>query len=452
MVLDKLGDSLKGTLQKIAKSVFVDERLVNDLVKDIQRALLSADVNVKLVFELSNKIKERALKEDPPAGITKKEYLIKVVYEELVIFLGEVERPIDTSKKPSKIMLTGLFGSGKTTTSAKLSKYFAKRGMKVAMIQLDTWRPAALEQMQQLGKSINVPVFGEAKEKDPVKIFKKFESELTRYDVVIIDTAGRDALSEELIKELNEINKATKPTEALLVLSADIGQAAEKQAIAFNETCNISGIIITKLEGTAKGGGSLIACSVSGAPVKFIGVGEKVDDFEKFNPKGFVGRLLGMGDLEGLLEKAQEAISEEDAQDLGKKFLKGDFNLLDLYDQMQAMKKMGPLSKVVEMIPGFSQVKMPKDTLKVQEGKLEKWKFAMDSMSKEELENPEDISGTRIDRISKGSGVSNSEIRELVKQYKQSKKMVKMMKGNNPKQMEKMMKRMSQGGQGAKFK
>ncbi|MEA3430810.1 MAG: signal recognition particle protein Srp54 [Nanoarchaeota archaeon] len=438
MVLDKLGGSLKNTLQKIASSMFVDEKLVNELVKDIQRALLQSDVNVKLVFELTNSIKKRILKEDTPAGLTKKEYLINVVYEELTQFLGAKAHEININKKPTKIMLVGLFGNGKTTTAAKLGKYFQKRQSKVALISTDTWRPAAFEQLKQLGGQINADVFGNPELKDPIKIYKSFEPKLSKYDIIIIDTAGRDALSDELIEELNSINNVVQPDETILVMAADVGQAAQKQAETFAETCKVSGVIITKLDGTAKGGGALTACSVTKAPVKFIGIGEKIDDLEVFNPERFVGRLLGMGDLATLLEKARDAISEEDAQDLGKKFLKGKFNLLDLYEQMRAMSKMGPLGKIVEMIPGFSQLKLPKDAIKVQEGKLKKWRNIMDSCTKKELEEPEIISRNRIDRISRGSGCGASEVRELLKQHKQAKKMSKMLKpgkGNNMQQM-----------------
>ncbi len=442
MVLDNLGESLKNTLQKIAKSVFVDDRLVNELVKDIQRALLQADVNVQLVFSLSKEIRERALKEEAPAGITKKEHLIKIVYDELARFLGEESEEIKIGNKPAKIMLLGLFGSGKTTTAGKLARYFQKRGLKTAMIQLDVYRPAALEQLEQLGKQVNAPVFGSRKEKNPVLIYESFEGELKKFDVVIVDTAGRDALSPELIGELKRLGERIRPDESLLVISGDIGQAAQKQAEAFHAAKSITGVIVTKLEGTAKGGGALTACAATGAKVKFIGVGEKTEDLERFVPKRFVGRLLGMGDIETLLEKAKEAISEEEAQDLGKKFLKGEFNLLDLYEQMQAMKKMGPISKVVEMIPGFGQLKLPKEMLEVQEEKLKRWKVAMDSMTKGELENPEEITAERIERISKGSGIPAAEIRELLKQHRQSKKIVKMFKGSDTKNMEKMMKRM----------
>ncbi|MBI2546441.1 signal recognition particle protein [Candidatus Woesearchaeota archaeon] len=451
MVLDKLGSSLKETLQKIARSVFVDDKLVNELVKDIQRALLQADVNVRLVFELTERIKQKALKDETPTSISKKEHLVKIVYDELAQFLGGESSKLEVSdKKPFKIMLVGLFGSGKTTTSGKLARYFTKRGHKVALVGLDIHRPAAMEQIEQVAKQAQVPVFIDKKIKDPLKIWDHYEKELHKYDILIIDTAGRDALSEDLIEEIEAVNKRLQPDENLLVISADIGQAAQRQAEQFHKSCGITGVIITKMDGTAKGGGALSACAATHAPIRFIGVGEKLDDLEQFNPKGFVGRLLGMGDIEALLEKASGAITEEEAQDLGEKFMKGEFSLIDLYQQMEAMKKMGSIGKLVEMIPGFSQLHMPKEMLDVQEGKLEKWRHAMDSMTKEELEDPEVISSARIERISKGSGVATYDIREMIKQYRQSKKMMKMFKGT--KDMGKMMKKM-QGmmGKGAKF-
>ncbi len=438
MVLEKLGESLKNTLNKIAKSVFVDEKLINELVKDIQRALLQSDVNVNLVLNLTKRIKERALKEKPPKTISQKEFLIKVVYEELVAFLGGEEYKIEVKHKPFKIMLVGLFGSGKTTTAGKLGRYFSKRGFKVALMGLDVHRPAAPEQLEQIADKAKVHCFINKKEKNALKLLKQYESELNKFDVVIADTAGRDALSKDLIDEINRLHTEFKPDENFLVISGDIGQAAEFQAKAFHEACKITGVIVTKLEGTAKGGGALSACAVTGAPVVFIGVGEKVDDLEHFNPQRFVGRLLGMGDIETLLEKAKEAITEEEAEDLGKKFLKGEFNLLDLYEQMEAVKKMGPLSKIVEMIPGFGQVNLPKEMLQGQEENLKKWKHVMQSMTKEELEDPEIITSSRIERIAKGSGCSTSTVRELLKQYRQGKKLMKMMKGSPEKLMKKM--------------
>ncbi|MEK6922861.1 MAG: signal recognition particle protein Srp54 [Nanoarchaeota archaeon] len=438
MVLEKLSTSLKSILKKIARAGFVDKALIEELIKEIQKSLIHADVNIKLVFELTKQIKERALNEKPPAAITQREYLIKVVYEELVKFLGEEKKELNLKQKPTKILLLGLFGSGKTTTAAKIANYYKKRGKKIALIGLDVHRPAAIAQLEQLGGKINIPVFSDKKEKDPVKIYKKFQDEYKKFDMLLIDTAGRDALSNDLIEEIKELNRAINPQEKILVVSADLGQAAERQAKKLHDTVNITGVIITKLDGTARGGGSLTACAISGAPIKFIGIGEKIDDLEEFNPKGFVGRLLGMGDLEALLEKAKEAISEELAEDLGKKFLKGEFNFLDLYEQMQAMSKMGPLTKVIDMIPGMGGVKIPKEMLEGQEDKMKKWKFILQSLTREELENPEILTSSRIERVAKGSGTTTHEVRELLKQYKQSKKLMKMMKGQDP---EKLMKR-----------
>jgi signal recognition particle subunit SRP54 len=449
MVLDKLGSNLKETLAKIAKAVFVDEKLINELIKDIQKALLQSDVNVKLVFELTKSIKERALKEELPSGLTKKEQLVNIVYEELVNFLGSEKNTIEITEKPFKIMMVGLFGSGKTTHCGKLAKYFTTRGHKVAVVGLDIHRPAAMDQLEQVAKQAKVTSFINKEVKDPIKIWNDFKEHEKEYDIILIDTAGRDALSEDLVKEIEDINDLIKPQERLLVISADIGQAAQKQAEQFHKSCNITGIIATKMDSTARAGGALSACAISGAPIKFLGVGEKTNDLESFNPKGFVGRLLGMGDIEALLEKAKDAISEDEAKDLGARLLKGDFTLIDLYDQMQAMKKMGPLNKVMEMIPGFSQVQIPKEALNVQEGKIEKWKHVMDSMTQEELEDPTNIDAARTERIAKGAGANPSEIRDLKKQYTQGKKMIKMMKGG--KNMDKMMKKMGGMGNMAKM-
>ncbi|HLP80330.1 MAG TPA: signal recognition particle receptor subunit alpha [Acidobacteriota bacterium] len=457
MVLDKLGSSLKDTISKIRNALFVDETLINELVKDVQRALLQADVQVQLVFEIAKSLKESLKNSKPPAGISQKEHLIHILYDELAQIMGGEAKKIEPvtikENRPFKIMLVGLFGNGKTTTCGKLAKYYQKRGMKLAMISTDTWRPAAFEQLKQLGNQLGVPVFGNPALKDPVKVYQSFEPEFSKYDLIIIDTAGRDALNDELIKEIDAINKAVKPHETILTMNADIGQAAGKLAQTFHDTCNVTGVIISKLDGTAKGGGALTACKITGAKVMFIGVGEKIDDLEEFKPKNFVGQLLGMGDLEKLLQKASEAIKEEDAKDLSKRLLKGEFTLIDLYDQMQAMKKMGPLSKVMELIPGFSSVQMPKEALTVQEGKMETWKYIMDSCTKRELEEPLEITPSQLTRIAKGSGTSEQDVRELLKHYKQSKKLVKVFKGMglseasdekqmSEKEMQKMMRKM----------
>ncbi len=431
MVLDKLSDSLKNVLKKIARAGFVDKQLIEELVKEIQKALLQADVNVKLVFDLTNNIKKRALDEKVPLALTQKEYIIKIVYEELVRFLGDEKKELDLKDKPSKIMLVGLFGSGKTTTAGKIANYYKNRGKKIAMIALDVHRPAAIDQLEQIGKKIDVKVFSERNEKNPVKIYKKFERGMEDYDLILIDTAGRDALSNDLIREIEELNFVIKPNERILVISGDIGQAAQKQAEQFHKSVNITGIIATKMDGTARGGGSLVSCAVSGAPIKFLGVGEKMNDIESFNPKSFVNRLLGMGDIEALLEKAEE-LDKEKVEDLGRKFLKGEFNFLDLYEQIESVSKMGPLNKIVEMIPGFSGMKLPKEMLEGQEDKMEKWRFILQSCTKEELENPEILTSSRIERIANGSGTKAQEVRELLKQYRQAKKLLKVVKGKDP--------------------
>lgn len=438
MVLDKLGSSLKETLSKIAKSLFVDDTLINELIKDIQRSLLQSDVNVQLVFNLTNKIKQRIKEEKTPPAITQKEHLINIVYEELVNFVGRDKIEINLDQKPFKIMFIGLYGSGKTSSIAKVAKYYSKRGFKVANLGLDVHRPAAMDQLEQLSKEINIPYFVDKKEKDPKKIYREFEKELNKYDLILIDTAGRDALSEDLITEITNLNNLIKPQERLLVISADIGQAAQKQAEAFHNSCNITGVFLTKVDGTGKGGGAITACASTKAPIKFIGIGEKPEDIEVFNPKGFISRLLGMGDLELLLEKAKDALSEDKVEDMGKKILKGDFNFIDLYEQMEAMNKMGSLHKILDLIPGLGNVKIPKEMLNVQEEKLKKWKFILQSMSKGELEDPEILTASRIERIARGSGTEVSEVRELLKQYRNSKKMMKLMKGQDP---EKLMKK-----------
>ncbi len=434
MVLDKLSDSLKSILKKIARAGLVDKKLIGELIKEMQRALLNADVNVKLVFELTEKIKKRALNEKPPGAITQREYLIKIVYDELVNFLGEEKHGINTDKKkkPFKIILVGTFGNGKTTLAGKLANYYTKRGFKVATLGLDVHRPQAPQQLQQVTKQSRAMSFIDETNKNPIDIYNKFSNEYKKFDILIIDTAGRDSVDNTLIKEIKDLDKLITPNETLLVVGADLGQASQELAEAFNKNCNITGIVLTKLDGTAKGGGALSACAVSGAPIKFIGMGEKINDLEEFNPKGFVGRLLGMGDLEALLEKAKEAIDEEQTEELSSKMLEGDFNLVDLHEQMRTIKKLGPLNKVLELIPGMGNLPLPKEILEQQEDKIEKWKCIMESMTKKELENPEIIDSGRIERIATGSGTTTHEVRELLKQYKQAKKLIKTLKGEDP--------------------
>lgn len=437
MVLENLGSSLKETLKKAIRYAVLDKKQIEEIIKEIQRALISSDVDVKLVFELTNRIKKKLLEEDVPKGLSKREYLVKTLYTELANLLGEQGYKIEIKKKPFKIMLVGLYGSGKTTTCAKLARFFIKRGYKVCLIATDTSRPAAQEQIEQLGIRNKIDYFIDKKEKKPENIIKDNKKSIEKYDIVIVDTAGRNGLDKELTEELKRIDKEVRADEKLLVLSGDIGQGAKEQASRFHDAIGVTGVILTKMDTTAKGGGALSACSITKTPVKFLGVGEKEDALEEFEPKRFVSRMLGMGDMETLLEKVKDATEgeEQKMEELGKKMLKGKFNLLDLYEQLKAMNKMGPLSGIMNLIPGMGMAKIPKDMMKVQEDLLVKFKYIMDSMTKEELENPDKLTRTRIERIAKGSGTSVTDVRELLKKYRQMRTIMKTMSGGNLKRM-----------------
>ncbi|MEM2956224.1 MAG: signal recognition particle receptor subunit alpha [Candidatus Pacearchaeota archaeon] len=415
MVLEKIGSAFKNAISKLTETIFIDKKLIDDIIKEIQRALLEADVNVELVFQLSEKIRKTAIEEK--STLEKKEHLIKLIHDELVNILGKEKHELKLKNK-EKMMFLGLYGSGKTTTIAKLANYYAKRGFKVAILGLDTHRPAASEQIEQLAKQIKIPVFVNKTEKNPIKIWNQFSNQLEKYDIIMIDTAGRDVLDNELIKEIKDLKSAIRPDDVILVMPADIGQAAKKQASEFQKIIGISGVIITRMDGTAKGGGVLTACNETNAPVLFIGTGEHINDIEIFNPTAFVSRMLGMGDIESLIEKARLAISNEEKEKLEKRLEEGKFTLLDLYEQLKTMQSMGPLGKIAEMIPGMGKIKIPENLISVQEEKLKKFKYAIDSMTKEEIENPEIITGTRIARIAKGSNISSSDVRELLSQYK----------------------------------
>jgi len=353
-------------------------------------------------------------------------------------------------------MLVGLYGQGKTTTCGKLGLYFKNRSKKVALISTDTWRPAAYEQLKQLANKAEIDVFGDASIKNPNEIFKKFQSKLKNYDIIIVDSAGRDSLNNELVDEIASLENLVKPTDIFMVLGADVGQTAQKQTEMFKEKLDISGVIISKMDGTGKGGGALSACSISKAPVRFIGVGEKQEDLERFNSKKFVSLMLGMGDLESLLEKAKLAIDENSAQSMQERLMRGEFDLNDLYSQLKTMNKMGSMSKIMGMIPGMSNLNIDKSQMGASQEKMKKWKFILDSLTKYEKKNPSCLNLSRIKRAANGSGTQIADIRELLKHYKQSKKMMSMFKdpsaleemgdmenmGNDPQSMMKMMKKM----------
>jgi signal recognition particle subunit SRP54 len=440
MVLDALGDALRNTLRKIAGASHISPELIKELVKDIQRALIQSDVNVRLALELSKTIEKRALEEKSPAGMTGREHVVRIVHQELVKAIGE-SRSLKLG--PQKIMLVGLYGQGKTTTTGKLGKHFKKKGLNLGLIAADVHRPAAFDQLSQIGEQVQVPVFGSSDNKDAGKVVKEGLEEFKELDVVIVDTAGRHALDEELISEMKSISKIVKPDEILLVMDATVGQQAGPQAQAFHDAVGVSGVILTKLDGSAKGGGALSAVAVTKAPIVFVGTGESLDSLETLDPDRFISRLLGMGDLQTLLERAEEVLDAESAEDTARKMLSGKFTLIDMREQMEALTKMGPLSKVMEMVPGMSGM-MKKGQMDETQDRLEKFKVLMSSMTKEELENPKIIKRSRINRIAKGSGSDPQEIRELLKHYNQSRKMMSNL-GGNRRMQQRMMKQFGKG-------
>lgn len=427
MALDRLGSSLTDALKKIFRASVIDEAAVKELVRDIQRALLQADVNVQLVLNISKRIEDRSLKEKVPPGISRREHVIKVVYEELTRFVGDKPVPLKVELgKKRTIMLVGIQGSGKTTQAIKLARFFQKRGLKPALICADTFRPGAFAQLQQMANRINIPVYGDSKAKDPVKVVSEGLKAFSEKDLVIVDTAGRHKEERELIREMKVLEQKIRPDEVVMVIDGTIGQQASVQAKSFHEATPIGAIIVTKLDGSARGGGALSAVAATGAPIKFIGTGEKIEDIESFVPSRFVGRLLGMGDLETLLEKVKEAeirIPEKKA----KAILSGKFTLTDMYEQFEAMKGMGPFRKVLKMLPGMSY-NIPDEMLSTAENRLEKWRVIIQSMCPDEKENPKIFNSSRVKRVARGSGTSERDVKDLLKQYFMMRKMLKMFK------------------------
>lgn len=439
MVLDNLGTSLKDALRKLANSGKIDKQVIDEVVKDIQRAMIQADVNVRLVMKLSNQIKNRALMEAPPAGMNSKEHVLRIVYTELVNIVGKATV---ITLQPQTIMMVGLQGSGKTTTTAKLAKYFARKGLKPAVICADTYRPGAYDQLSQLCTKLGVAFYGERDNKDAVAIVRNGLKEMSKYDIKIVDTAGRHALESELIQEMKDIYALANFNHKFLVLDAAIGQQASDQAKAFNEAIGITGVVITKLDGTAKGGGALSAVSDTNTSIAFIGVGETPEDLERFDPDGFISRLLGMGDLKALVEKANDVLTHEDVN--VEKMMAGKFTLNDMYAQLEAINKMGPLKQIMSMLPlGGLTNTITDDMYNMTQGKLRGYRIIMDSMTEAEKEDPKLIGSSRIMRIARGSGKSPEDVRELLKYHKMMQKAMKSMKGNTGKMnIQKLMKQM----------
>jgi signal recognition particle subunit SRP54 len=438
-MLDSLSTSLKDAVKKLSGKAVVDRAAVEELVRDLQRALIQSDVNVKLVMALSQSIKTRALEEDLPKGMGVKDHVLRIVYQELVALMGPEG---EISLKPQKILMAGLQGSGKTTTTAKLCRYLQRKGMKVGAICCDNFRPGAFVQLQTLCQKINVPIYGDPQEKDALVIVKNGLAALRDVEIVIVDTAGRHALEDDLIEEITQINQLVQPTHRWLVIDAALGQAAREQARRFHEAIGIDGVIITKMDGTAKGGGALSAVAETKSGIVFIGSGETIDDLERFDPNGFISRMLGMGDIKALVERAEE-VMEGDDLDVNA-MLRGKFTLKDMYKQLEALNKMGPLKQVLSMLP-LGNLKVPGEVYDVTTVKMQRYRIMMDSMTEIEMEDPSLLSTSRIQRIAQGSGCSIDDVRELIKYYKMMQRALKGFKGGGRFSMNRMMKQFGGG-------
>ncbi|MGQ9543765.1 MAG: signal recognition particle protein Srp54 [Candidatus Bathyarchaeia archaeon] len=430
--LESLGRSLSDAVRRILRLPIIDEKAVRELVKELQRILLASDVDVNLVLQISKSIEARALKETLPPGISRREHVIKVLFDELTKLLGEKPAILDLEPgKTTIIMLVGIQGSGKTTGTVKLARFYQKRGLRPAIICTDTFRPGAYEQLKQLADKVGVTTLGPEGEEEPEKIAKKSLETLHRrgFDTIIIDTAGRHKDEKDLMEEMRRLSETIKPDEIILVIDGTIGQQAGMQAAAFNRTTPIGSIYVTKLDGSAKGGGALSAVAATGAKIKFIGTGEGIDDIEQFTPAKFVGRLLGMGDIQSLVERVKEA-ELNISKSRTKEILHGKFTLKDMYEQMEAVRKMGPLRKVWSMIPGGYNI--PEEMADITEKRFDSWRVIIQSMNREEIENPKIIDSSRIRRIARGSGRSERDVKELLDQYRAMRRMLKLMRRRQP--------------------
>ncbi len=432
-MLESLGSSLRKTLMKIRGAPIVDEKLINELVEDLESALLSSDVNLDLALNMCEEVRVRALKDTIPPGLSRRDYTLKVIYDELSNLLGKKHDPLRLNPNETTIlMFIGIQGSGKTTSIGRVAYYYQKRGFKVGVIGGDTFRPGALAQLEQYVSPINVEVFGDEKEKKAINVIKKglkYFKEKKNVNLILIDTTGRHKEEKSLLKEMQTIAKISKPTEIILVIDATIGQQAQAQADAFNRATPIGSIILTKLDGSAKGGGAVSAVSITGAPIRFYGDGEKLQDLEEFNPTRFVGSLLGMGDLEGLVSRVNEAFDEEDTLEIRDAFKKGKITLRLFMKQMETANKQSSIGKLVTKIPGVSSMLGQQPDLEEESEKgIKRFLAICGSMTEEELDNAKIIKGKRIQRIARGSGTSPQEVKLLLNQFSQMTKQFKTMR------------------------
>ncbi len=441
-MLDILKTGLRAALKKIINSSGIDEALIKELAKDIQRALLQSDVNVKLVFEITKNLETRSLNENPPPGLSRKDHIVKILYDELSKLLGTDKQFSFKLGKKNKVLMLGIQGSGKTTVTAKLSKFLTKQGYRVAVIGADTYRPGALTQLKTMCEKSNIEVYGEENIKDSPQVVKNglkhFEN--SNYDIILIDTAGRHKEEKELLDEMTRINAVANPDLVLLVIDGTIGQQCYSQAEAFHKIVPVGGIVITKLDSSAKGGGALAAAAATDAQIMYIGTGERIDDIEIFSPTRFVGRLLGMGDIQALLDMAKRLESEGDEERL-KRISRGKMNMEDFYYQIEEATKAGGLRNILDNMPGFSGM-IKEDQLDQTEERVKKWRYIIQSMTKQEKEDPDLLNASRIKRIARGSGWTEHDVKELLKAYKNSKSMMKASKGR---QMQGMLRKMGLG-------
>ena len=430
-MFESLGDRLQNALHKIKGYGKITEDNIGDMMKEIRLALLEADVNYKVVKEFVNNVKEKALGEEVRTSIKPGDLFVKIVKDELTELLGGDSAPLNTTGNPAILMLVGLQGSGKTTTIGKLANYLRKKkGKKPLMVACDVYRPAAIDQLKQLGKELNIEVYSEGKG-NPVEISKNAVNYAKEkgYDYVLIDTAGRLQIDENLMDELKNITEAVSPEEILLVIDAMIGQDAINVITGFNEKLKLTGVILTKLDGDTKGGVALSVRHLTNVPIKFIGTSEKLDGLDSFDPERMAGRILGMGDIISLVEQAEAAIDEKEAEKTAKRMQEGKFDLEDFLSTLKQIKKLGPLENILKLIPGAK--KMGLTNINIPPKQMAHIEAIILSMTKEERRNPSIIKASRKTRIAKGCGLSVSEVNKLLTQFENMKKMMKQMKNGN---------------------
>ena len=433
MIFEGLSDKLQDALSKLKSKGKLTEKDVKDAMREVKLALLEADVNFKVVKDFIKKVQERCVGQEVMSSLTPAQHVIKIVNEELTSLMGDVQSKVMiSSKPPTIIMMVGLQGAGKTTTSGKIGSYFKKQGKKPLLVACDIYRPAAIKQLQVVGEKLDIPVFNMGDKESPVNIAKAGLSHAIKNnnDLVIIDTAGRLHIDEDLMNELKSIKSEIKPHEILLVVDSMTGQDAVNVSQSFDEALGLDGVVLTKLDGDTRGGAALSIRAVTQKPIKFIGMGEKLDDLEPFYPDRMASRILGMGDVLSLIEKAQESMDLEKAKELENKIKKQDFDFEDFLSQMEQIENMGPLDKILGMIPGMGNIKDQLGDVDLNGKEMKRTKAIIQSMTLEERRKPEILNASRKRRIAKGSGTSVQDINRLVKQLNEMKKMMKMFMGN----------------------